>query len=113
MKLPAYPLYLGIQGSFWMFFTMMSMISAIYRVQSAGLDPLQLVLVGTVLEITVFIFEIPTGIVADIYSRRLSTIIGYFLIGLGFMLEGALPFFGTILLAQIVWGIVATFQSGA
>ena len=113
MKLPAYPLYLGIQGSFWMFFTMMSMISAIYRVQSAGLDPLQLVLVGTVLEITVFIFEIPTGIVADIYSRRLSTIIGYFLIGLGFMLEGALPFFGTILLAQVVWGIGATFQSGA
>jgi len=113
MKLPAYPLYLGIQASFWMFFTMMSMISAIYRVQEAGLDPLQLVLVGTVLEITVFIFEIPTGIVADIYSRRLSTIIGYFLIGLGFMLEGAFPLFGTILLAQVVWGLGATFQSGA
>lgn len=96
-----------------MFFTMMSMISAIYRVQSAGLDPLQLVLVGTVLELTVFLFEIPTGIVADIYSRRLSVIIGYLLIGLGFMLEGALPFFGTILLAQVVWGLGATFQSGA
>ncbi|MGB3717673.1 MAG: MFS transporter [Candidatus Promineifilaceae bacterium] len=113
MKIPAYPLYMGIQASFWMFFTMMSMISAIYRVQSAGLDPLQLVLIGTVLEITVFIFEIPTGIVADLYSRRLSVIIGYFLIGLGFMLEGAIPFFGTILLAQVIWGIGATFQSGA
>ncbi len=96
-----------------MFFTMMSMISAIYRVQSAGLDPLQLVLVGTVLEITVFLFEIPTGIVADIYSRRLSVIIGFFLIGVGFMIEGAFPLFGTILLAQIIWGIGATFQSGA
>lgn len=96
-----------------MFFTMMSMISAVYRVQSAGLDPLQLVLVGTVLETAVFIFEVPTGIVADIYSRRLSVVIGYLLIGLGFMLEGALPVFGTILLAQAVWGIGATFQSGA
>ena len=113
MKLPAYKLYLGIQSSFWMFFTMMSMISAIYRVQTAGLDPLQLVLVGTVLEVTIFIFEIPTGIVADLYSRRLSTIIGYFLIGFGFMLEGAMPLFGTILLAQVVWGLGATFQSGA
>jgi len=113
MKLPAYKMYLGIQASFWMFFTMMSMISAIYRIQTAGLDPLQLVLVGTVLEITVFIFEIPTGIVADVYSRRLSTVIGYFLIGIGFMLEGALPLFGTILLAQVVWGLGTTFQSGA
>ena len=89
------------------------MISAIYRVQSAGLNPLQLVLVGTVLELTVFIFEIPTGIVADLVSRRLSVIIGYLLIGLGFMVEGALAWFPTILLAQVIWGLGATFTSGA
>ncbi len=44
-KLPAYTIYLVTQGSFWLFFTMMATISAIYRVQSAGLNPLQLVLV--------------------------------------------------------------------
>jgi len=92
---------------------MMSLVSAIYRVQNAGLDPLQLVLVGTVLETTVFLFEIPTGIVADVYSRRLSVIIGYFLIGAGFILEGALPVFSTILLAQAIWGFGYTFISGA
>lgn len=112
-KLPAYTIYLVTQGSFWLFFTMMATISAIYRVQSAGLNPLQLVLVGTVLEATVFLFEIPTGIVADLYSRRWSIIIGYALIGLGFTLEGAIPLFGTILLAQVIWGIGATFTSGA
>jgi DHA3 family tetracycline resistance protein-like MFS transporter len=52
-----------------------------------------LVLVGTVLEPSVFIFEIPTGIVADVYSRRLSIIIGQVLIGLGFMVEGLFPVF--------------------
>ena len=31
----------------------------LYRVQTVGLDPLQLVLVGTALEVTAFIFEIP------------------------------------------------------
>lgn len=92
---------------------MMSFISAIYRVQTAGLNPLQLVLVGTALETGVFLFEVPTGIVADIYSRRLSVIIGYALIGVGFMLEGALPIFATILLAQVVWGVGYTFISGA
>jgi DHA3 family tetracycline resistance protein-like MFS transporter len=112
-KLPAFSVYLIIQGSFWLFFTMMATVSAIYRVQSAGLNPLQLVLVGTVLEATVFLFEIPTGIVADIYSRRWSVIIGYILIGLGFILEGAIPLFGTILMAQVIWGIGATFTSGA
>ena len=79
----------------------------------AGLDPLQLVLLGTMLEVSVFLFEIPTGIVADIYSRRLSVIIGYTLIGLGMMLEGSLQFFISILLAQAIWGIGFTFISGA
>ena len=113
MRIPAYTIYLITQASFGMFFTMMSLVSAIYRVQSAGLDPLQLVLVGTVLETTVFLFEIPTGIVADVYSRRLSVIVGYLLIGLGFVLEGAFPIFATILLAQALWGFGYTFISGA
>ena len=112
-RMPAYSIYLIIQGSFGMFFTMMSLVSAIYRIQSAGLNPLELVLVGTVLETTVFLFEIPTGIVADVYSRRLSVVIGYSLIGLGFILEGAIPQFLTILLAQAVWGFGYTFISGA
>ena len=60
----------------------------LYRVQTVGLDPLQLVLVGTTLEVTAFLFEIPTGVVADVYSRRLSVVIGTFLFGLGFLVEG-------------------------
>ena len=86
---------------------------AIYRFQMAGLDPLQLVLLGTVLEGSVFLFEIPTGIVADIYSRRLSVITGFSLIGLGMLLEGTFQVFITIMLAQAVWGIGYTFISGA
>jgi DHA3 family tetracycline resistance protein-like MFS transporter len=112
-KLPALTVYLILSGGYSIFFTMMAMISAIYRVETAGLNPLQLVLVGTVLELSVFIFEIPTGIVADMRSRRLSVIIGYFMIGIGFMVEGAFPIFWVILLSQVIWGIGATFTSGA
>jgi len=94
-------------------FSVVFAANQLYRVQTVGLNPLQLVLVGTVLEATSFIFEIPTGIVADVYSRRLSVIIGTFLFGIGFLVEASLPVFGIILLAQVIWGTAWTFISGA
>lgn len=112
-SLPAYPVYLaiGIVGSF--FFTVYGTVSSVYRIETAGLNPFELVLVGTVLELGVFLFEVPTGVVADTISRRLSIIIGYALMGGGFILEGSFPLLGTILMAQAVWGIGYTFTSGA
>ncbi len=96
-----------------MFFYMIITVNLVYQATVVGLNPLQLVLVGTVLEGSVLLFEIPTGIVADVYSRRLSVVIGYLLIGAGFILEGAIPLFETVLLAQVIWGVGATFISGA
>lgn len=112
-KLSPNTVYMTISGAMAVLFTMMGFISAIYRVQTAGLNPLQLVLVGTALELSVFVFEIPTGVVADVVSRRLSVIIGYALIGFGFIVEGLFPMFGAILLAQVIWGLGYTFTSGA
>ena len=88
-------------------------LSLVYMVQDAGLDPLQMLLVGTVLEASVLLFEIPTGVVADQVSRRLSVIVGLLLMGSGFLLFAAVPEFYWILAAQVVWGIGATFISGA
>jgi DHA3 family tetracycline resistance protein-like MFS transporter len=112
-KWPALPVYLVMQGALALFTAMIFTASSIYQVTVAGLTPLQLVFVGTTLELSVFLFEVPTGVVADVYSRRLSIIIGTFLIGLGFLVEGSLPIFGMILLAQILWGVGYTFTSGA
>lgn len=112
-KLPAYPVYLMMSGFGALFFAVFATVSSVYRIQDAGLNPFQLLLVGTVLEATALLFEIPTGVVADVYSRRLSIIIGTILVGLGFMLEGAFPILLPILLAQVVWGIGSTFTSGA
>jgi DHA3 family tetracycline resistance protein-like MFS transporter len=88
-------------------------VNLVYQATTVGLNPLQLVLVGTVLEASVFLCEIPTGIVADVYSRRLSVIIGYLLMGLGFIVEAAIPTFAVVLLSQVIWGVGATFLSGA
>jgi len=94
-------------------FALVFTVNLVYQATVVRLDPLQLVLVGTLLETTVFFFEIPTGVVADVYSRRLSVIIGTALIGAGFIVEGAFSTFVTVLAAQILWGIGATFISGA
>jgi DHA3 family tetracycline resistance protein-like MFS transporter len=105
--------YLLIEFSASVFFAMMFVVTSLYEATVAGLTPVQLVLVGTTLEISAFVFEVPTGIVADVYSRRLSIIIGYLLMGMGFLIEGLFPSFVPILLAQIIWGLGYTFTSGA
>lgn len=112
-KWKALPVYWVMQGALALFTGMIFTASSIYQVTVAGLAPLQLVLVGTTLELSVFLFEVPTGVVADVYSRRLSVIIGMFLIGMGFIVEGTFPIFWIILLAQILWGVGYTFTSGA
>lgn len=96
-----------------LFYSTVWTLSTLYRIRVVGLNPLQLVLVGTCLEAVAFLFEIPTGIVADLYSRKLSMIIGFCMIGLGFIVEGTLPYFSAVLAAQALWGIGYTFTSGA
>jgi DHA3 family tetracycline resistance protein-like MFS transporter len=88
-------------------------ITNIYRFTVAGLTPFQLVVVGSAMEAAVFVSEIPTGVVADLYSRRWSVIIGHAGIGASFVAEASLPSFGGILFAQILWGVAYTFTSGA
>jgi MFS transporter, DHA3 family, tetracycline resistance protein len=88
-------------------------VVAVYLVREAKADPLQLVLMGTVMEAAVFVFEIPTGVIADLVSRRLSLGVAWLLQGGAWALAGATKSFGVILVAWVVWGIGATFESGA
>ena len=84
-----------------------------YETTAAGLNPLQLMVIGAALSLSRLVFEIPTGVVADLYSRRLSVLIGLALIGLSMLVEGMFPSFAPILLAQVIWGLGYTFTSGA
>jgi DHA3 family tetracycline resistance protein-like MFS transporter len=111
--LSAYPVYLGIKGAFALFFTLWATVASVYRIEVVHLDPLRLVLLGTALEVSVFLFEVPTGVLADTYGRRRSVITGCMLMGSGFALEGAIPKFAAVLAAQAVWGVGYTFISGA
>ncbi|GAA5025626.1 MFS transporter [Terrabacter aeriphilus] len=88
-------------------------LNLVFQYRVVGLDPFQMVLVGTVLEATCFLFEVPTGLVADLYSRRVSVIVGFFLVGTGFACEGVVATFGAAIVGNVLWGIGYTFTSGA
>ena len=113
LKLDATRVFLFMESAVPLFLCLVFVTNSLYEVTVAGLAPFQLVLIGTTLEVSTFLFEVPTGVVADAYSRRLSLIIGYILMGLGFLIEGFFPAFLPIVLAQAVWGIGYTFTSGA
>ena len=112
-RLKAYRVYLAMSAAQALAMATMFTTGTVYYVNGIGLDPLQLVLVGTTLEATAFLFEIPTGIVADVFSRRLSILLGHFLLGAGFLLIGAFPLFAVVLAGQVVTGVGYTFLSGA
>lgn len=111
--LPARTAYLWWEGTWSLLQTVAFTLTLLYQVQSAHLDPVQLVVVGAVLEASCFLFEIPTSVVADVYSRRLSALIGAVVVGVGILIQGLLPSFWPILVAQVVWGLGFTFISGA
>jgi MFS transporter, DHA3 family, tetracycline resistance protein len=88
-------------------------VMAVYLVNELHLSPLQLVLMGTAMEAAVFLFEVPTGVVADTYSRRLSLVIGYLGMGLAWLAVGLASAPWLIIALWAVWGLAYTFTSGA
>ncbi|MFN2471948.1 MAG: MFS transporter [Gaiellaceae bacterium] len=102
-------------SEFWWAFgsTVSFTVTGVYFVRELGLNPLELVLVGTVMELSVFLFEVPTGVVADTYSRRLSIIVGWVILGAGIVLVGAVQWYPAVLLGYAIWGLGWTFTSGA
>ena len=88
-------------------------VMSVYLVQELHLSPLQLVLMGTAMEAAVFVFEVPTGVVADTYSRRLSLVIGYLGMGTAWLAVGLVSAPWLIITLWAVWGLAYTFTSGA
>jgi len=105
--------YYLIKGVIGLSFYMMFTAAIIYRIDIAKLSVIELILLGSALEIAIFVFETPTGVVADLVSRKLSVVIGLVIIGLGFILEGLTTMYVVIFVAQVVWGLGYTFISGA
>jgi len=82
-------------------------------VVDVGLDPLQLLMLGTAKEVTILLAEIPTGVLADLRSRRLSVILSFLICGLAIVGAGLAGSFVALVLTQVLWAFGSTFRSGA
>ncbi len=109
----AYNVFLVSEGVIALGLAMVNLATSIYLIQTAQLTPFQLVLLGTALEVGIFFLEVPTGVVADTYSRRLSVILGFGALGLGAFLVGLTTLFVPLLLLQVVKALGYTLLSGA
>jgi DHA3 family tetracycline resistance protein-like MFS transporter len=88
-------------------------VMSVYLVRELHFSPLQLVLMGTAMEAAVFLCEVPTGVVADTYSRRLSLIIGYLGMGVAWAAVGLASAPWLVIALWALWGVSYTFTSGA
>src|SRR5207247_6792766 len=79
-------------------------VTAVYFVREVDMSPLQLVLVGTVMVVAVFLFEVPTGAIADTYGRRLSLVIAFGVQGAAVVVVCSVPSFSVHAVSWIEGG---------
>jgi DHA3 family tetracycline resistance protein-like MFS transporter len=108
-----YRLYLALACGTSFLLGITSATIAIYWVTTGRLNPLQLVLLGTALELSYFLFQLPTGVLADAVSRRLCVLGGLFVIGLALVIESSSAAFANLISAQAVLGLGYALNNGA
>ncbi len=108
-----YRLYLVLESGMSFLLGITYATITVYWVTSGRLNPLQLLLLGTALELSYFLLQLPTGVLADMVSRRLCVLAGLFIVGLALVMEGLSPSFGNLLGAQLVLGLGAALSDGA
>lgn len=112
-KMDAYTVYLLMRGGHVFAMRLAFTMFLVFQVEVLHMNPLELVLAGTVLEVVYFLFEVPTGVVADLFSRRLSVLIGIAVMGAGFIMTGLSQGIALMMIAQAVLALGFTFESGA
>lgn len=89
------------------------LVASLYLVLDARLAPSELVLIGVGQALASFLFEVPTGVVADTLSRKLSIVLSHLVVALGMLMTGLVTDFPLLLVSQVIWGVGWTFSSGA
>ena len=85
----------------------------VWWVVDLRLSPFRLAVLGTALVLTILVAETPTGVIADLYSRKYSVVAAYVVMGTAMALGPLTELFGVLLVWQVLWGVGWTLQSGA
>lgn len=85
----------------------------VYWVTAGRLNPLQLLLLGTALEVSYFVFQLPTGVLADLVSRRLCVLSGLFIVGVAQVMASLSAAYPNLIGAWLVLGFGSALNNGA
>ena len=69
--------------------------------------------IETIFSICIFLFEIPTGIIADKFGRKFSLFLGTLLFGISHLISGTTLNIGVFIFGQIIGAIGLSLESGA
>ncbi|MCK5124856.1 MAG: MFS transporter [candidate division Zixibacteria bacterium] len=78
-----------------------------------GINLLQIAMLAAVFEATVLVTEIPTGLFADKFGRKLSVNIGFLLFAISGLIFIKYPSFYGFLIGEVFFGMAEAFISGA
>ncbi|MDA1362997.1 MFS transporter [Glycomyces luteolus] len=108
-----YRLYLAMRVGLSFLVSMAFTTSIVYRVEEGGMNPFELMMIGTVLEVTYLVFQLPTGFLADLVSRRACVVAGFGVYAGGLAWQGFSADFWIHLAAQVLLALGAALMSGA
>ena len=69
--------------------------------------------IETIFSVCIFLFEIPTGIIADKFGRKISLFLGTLLFGISHLISGTTLNIGIFIFGQIIGAIGLSLESGA
>ena len=78
-----------------------------------GISLLEVSIIHLALYGSIFLFEIPTGVISDVFSRKISFICSCFLISIGMLIFAFANTLEYFIIAAMVYGIGTTLESGS
>jgi len=84
-----------------------------FYLHRVGLDYTGMFILETVFSFSLLVSEIPTGVIADRFGRKLSLSIGSLLFGLSFLIFGLCTNYAVLLAAEVIGAVGMSLLSGA
>lgn len=93
------------------FFLIMPVITLYFN--SLGLDMTEIYMLQSIFAFTIVIVEVPSGYLADLFSRKMLLIIGTLLGAVGFFTMGLASGFADLVIAELMLAFSVSFMSGS
>ncbi len=99
--------------SFMKSFTLLSGVLVPFFTIWGGITFAQIMILQAVFTFSMFLFEVPTGVIADKFGRKTSLILSGAVTGVAALVYASHPSFWIFVLGEILWAIGSALASGA